>query len=177
MCFQNLQSHWSVNVWQYLNISAGRNLKPERCISCGRISVTSLWAGKILGEEGGWGPSYLPWIRLTPSGHSELCDYSSALTVTPNPTTKNSRVGGSTPSEGRVLPGKFSILHVVQSLLSEQGPLMLPIPLVYEEDKTHNNLKCTGKWISHPGDAGLLEVRDMVRRLCLTKQTEHILKY
>ena len=161
MCFQNLQSHWNVNVWQYLNISAGRNLKPKRCISCGRISVTSLWAGKILGEEGCWGPSYLPCIRLTPSGHSELCDYSSAFTVTPNPATKNSSIGGSTPSEGRgqslamSLPGKFSLLQVVQRLLSEQGLLMPPIPLVYEEDITHNNLKHTRKWISQPGDEGL----------------------
>lgn len=60
-------------------------------------------AGKILGEEGGWGPLYLPCIRLTPSGHSELCDYSQALPVTPpTPLPKISSIDGQIPSDVEV---------------------------------------------------------------------------
>lgn len=72
------------------------------------------------------GPSHLPCIRLTPSGHSELCEYSQALTITPNPTTKTPasmarhHQKAEVSAERWYLLGKYFLLKVVQRLLSEQ---------------------------------------------------------
>ena len=140
--------------------------------------ITSEWAEKILGEEEGWGPLSLPCIRLTPSGRSELCDYSQALPVTPNPTTKDIwrqrrlvTIRGGGPSPKVTSPSEDFLLQVLQSLLFHQGPLMLPPPLEQQEDTRHHILRSTRKPVSHPGDDGLLEVSDTGRTRSPVMQT------